>query len=277
MKIDLETLNKIFQWISNFLNQISFNSIELDNLKNVSIDHALDPRWKETSNGQFQFDFKYPKHENNHLFSIENNFYNTNELIDSFQSLNSEFNYSTSFMESSITNSSNPKNFNIIVKNKNQHLIKDFDDILKLYQQLKYNSYLVEEEERIYEQKNEITQMKENETLNELVKHYLYSPYLKDEYYRKYNKLIFREIDDDPLFLYHPSIDQVENLKNKYFKKNENLKKFPTLKVLSKKTLHDREERRRILLDSFLTSKNEKLSNIEADRISGMLNQLTKF
>ena len=275
MKFNLETLNKIFQWISTFLNQINFNSIELENIKNIKVDKALDERWKEDSNGEFQFNFKYPKNENNNLFSIENNFYETKELINSFQNLNFEFNFSTNFMETSITNSSNISNFNILIKKKRFHLIKDFDEILKLYQQLKLNSLIIEEEERNFEQKNEEIQKKENENLNELIKNYLYSPYLKDEYYRKLNKFIFKEIpDNDSLFLFENNFENIENLKLKFFKKDENLKNFSILKVLSKKTLKEREERRKILLDSFIDSKNEISSSIESDRISSLLNNL---
>jgi hypothetical protein len=270
--LNIEALYKIFEWISIFLNNISFN-VELDKLETMNIDKPLDPRWKQNKNGEFQFDFQYPKHENNELYSIENNFYKTNELIECFQICNSEFNLSTDFMETSVSNSNESKNFNFIVKSNNPHIIRDFDEILKLYQQLKYNAYFVEEHERIYEQKND--QLRENEVLNDLVKSYLYYPHLKDEHYRSINKSIFRDFDDDPLYLFHPKIEKIDEMFKMF--NIESTRKYPKLKTMTKRTLRDREERRRLLLTSLHLSKDEISSNIESDRITGMLNHLLKF
>lgn len=174
--------------------------------------------------GKFYFNFDYPIFKNENL----NEIYSLEEVFNVIKLNDQEF-----------------------LKGKN--LIQDFEEILVEYRRALYDSKISKDFEVYYQQRSIQDIEKEEENLNEIIKEYFEAPMRKDELYRNINKLKFNDYDDDPLFLYQGD--------NDFKQKNTNL---PKLKILSKRTFLDREERRKILLSEY------KYPFIESERIGSI-------
>lgn len=210
-------------------------------------DLELDPRWIQ-ENGFWKFNFDYPQFREDAYYSSEKSFYKLSDILDCFRTCNAEFNLMTDFTASSQISA--PILSKMVTLPPKAHIIQDFEVINLYYRQLVYEANIAEEYEQLYEQKTSENQQKENETMVRLIQAYLYAPVERDEHFRKINREVFNDRDDDPMLLYEFKGDTTLSTGFLGELQTERDKKFPRLKVFSKNTLDDREYRRSMLLST---------------------------
>jgi hypothetical protein len=241
-------IKKIINYIIQFILNIKIKIFENEKGFKEN-DSILDSRWKVDKNGKFLFKYKYDENED-----LEKSKHSSNikliDMISILNKFNEEINFETTFMINSVNILPNyNKNLSKMGYNKKPHLIENFEEIKKHYQEILLDSINVEEEEKNIMMKSDEILIEENNFLNQIIKNYIFSPYNIDEYYRDINNKLYFDFDNDPMNLF-----ENENNKNelKEFKEKFIInQKYPKFRILSMNSIKERENRREILLSKY--------------------------
>jgi len=155
------------------------------------------------------------------------------------------------------------------------HLLHDFEEIQQLYDECVLDVLNIEQNMKMMNRRTQAEIDAENETLTKFVRAYLWGPIEKDEYYREINNSIFQEFDQDPIQMI------LEEGERSHFDSRYNASMgsedihvnnvYPKLEVMSKRTMKDRQDRRKLLLS---IGDEDSEYDIEVERISALLSQM---